>query len=199
MLPTELLLDRQALSVLSCVHKEKTRYAMNGVFVDEYGFTATDGKILAHVTHERAVHVPGVRPTVISTGECKGILKDIGRGKKARPYTINTGDEKTQATITRLDTPSKIPAPVECVDGTFPPYRHVFPKRGAEFGKRTEAGFNASLLLNALKAVVAFGGKDTAVMLTFQNDVSNQAWRLDAHDGDTGREFRAILMPLRMP
>lgn len=127
-------LDRIALSVRHAAHADKTRYAMNGVLVEQKGTVATDGRILAHVTH---VIDPG--PTgchVLSEETVKGTLKAMLSKGHAVLNVLNElltayipGTPAVEAKGRRKAKPTVadkiIKVPLVTVSGVFPPWEDI--------------------------------------------------------------------------
>lgn len=125
-------LDRIALSVRHAAHPERTRYAMNGVLVEQKGIVATDGKILAHVTHA-ATPSGQVPDAVLTLDTVKATLKamlstghavlngELTACIPGAPAVEAKGRRKAKAAVP--DKVTKIT--LETVPGVFPPWEDV--------------------------------------------------------------------------
>lgn len=181
----DIVLDRVSLSVFHAAHREVTRYAMNGVLVDEKGFTATNGKVLCHVTHNGAVGA-GVAPFVIPLATVKDLNRAIGAGKKAKPFVLELGPLPAEGKATRTGETRDI----RPVDGFFPPYEDVLP---TDRDSRDDVGLNAQLMIDLLKAAQAFAGtKDVVLRMNVKDAKAGVIFK--ATSG--GREFTGIQMPV---
>lgn len=130
---TPVYFDRVSLAVRHAAHQERTRYAMDGVLVGAEGLTATDGRIMAHVTRKQQAGEERIPDIVLSLPTVKAVLKGVLSTGVAclndqlttciagSPAVEAKGRRKAKAAI-----PDKITCiPVDTVAGAFPPRQEV--------------------------------------------------------------------------
>ena len=200
-------LNRQTLSVMHCMHPDRphpdqTPYAIHGVHVDKTGFTATDGNVMAHVTHngderldvtERTLDGDGVKVAYKHVG-AKGELTLDDTGTTAQLDGLHNRDTVETATGPK----GNVNFPQ--LEGHFPAYADVLPT-----GERSTVGIDLVCLEKVVKAARAFFGshrKDdpaNVIRLTFDaKEPGAVAVAFDAKDAETGRTFTGLLMPLSL-
>lgn len=187
--------------LLPYAHKEKTRYAMDGIAVSRDGssLAATNGKICARIGDAL-----GDNPIVIPADDVKVLIRDAKskRREPERAITFASADNgvTVTATVHDADNPEREHGTrtFRPVEGYFPPIEDVYD----DMGETTTFGLDFALLERMYKAAKAAG--NTAGRVTVRVG-DNRASRASTHvefratpGAVDSRPVEALIMPVNL-
>lgn len=203
------LLSKTAAAVASLAAKHTTRYAIDGVLVEDLGANvravATDGHCLgiyeapaADLAEYPADVIPADSPNgaTRSIVPAKTFAEALKKASKAAPrfkpilgrLAVQCSDAETTFGHTNIDT--KQSQRVRNIEGSFPPYADVVPKGAPVFA----CAFNPELVGRVLKAAAeACDAETPGVVLEFFG--TKKPMKITARNSE-GESFTGVVMPV---
>ena len=198
------LLNKHSLEIAKLAPKEESRYTLSAVNVTDGETMVTNGHYLIRVQHpnvkiENYPNVPGDAEAV----ECKGLLmptktalellKSLPKERSIPILNHAKVGKDAEGNLRAVTTDLATSKPMTCkpITGQYPNVDAVMPREEPRF----RIGVSADYLSKLLAIAATYRYNSSFVELEFWG--ADRAMRINAHDGETGQHFTAVLMPMR--
>jgi DNA polymerase III sliding clamp (beta) subunit (PCNA family) len=219
--PHAILLTKASLAVVACASTDAGRVNLQGVHVTPTHTMATDGYMLAMVSHQTATDpadfpaVGGVAqpteplmPCTIPTDAVKKMLAAFPKANKYQPILDHALVDVVQSNATgslhvvTTDIDTTTPVQAKKIDMAFPDVAQVVPSTPPGFTIGLDAGLLVTILQAAIKAKGKSRSGQTILTFGFDPDAKDPTTTLASMritgTNDAGQELTFLLMPCRV-